>query len=44
MIAVPSKVKGLDDGLRWGIEAMFSDVKSRGFGLREGTLFCFSAA
>jgi hypothetical protein len=29
----PSKYTTLDYGLRWGIEAMFSDFKSRGFGI-----------
>lgn len=31
----PSDYTTLDYGLRWGIEAMFSDYKSRGFGIRE---------
>lgn len=31
----PSTYKALDYGLRWGIEAMFSDFKSRGFGLED---------
>ena len=29
----PSKYRTLDYGLRWGIEAMFSDFKSRGFSI-----------
>lgn len=29
----PGKYNVLDYGMRWGIEAMFSDFKSRGFGL-----------
>ena len=31
----PSTYKALDYGLRWGIEAMFSDFKTRGFGLED---------
>jgi hypothetical protein len=31
----PSRYKTLDYGLRWGIETMFSDFKSRGFGLMQ---------
>jgi hypothetical protein len=31
----PSAYKALDYGLRWGIEAMFSDFKTRGFGLED---------
>jgi len=31
MDCTPSKYKTLDYGLRWGIECMFSDFKSRGF-------------
>jgi hypothetical protein len=34
----PSKHKVLDYGMRWGIECMFSDFKSRGFGLTETQL------
>ena len=33
MSSLPSFYKTLDYGLRWGIEPMFSDFKSRGFGL-----------
>lgn len=32
---VPSYYKTLDYGMRWSIESMFSDFKSRGFGLEE---------
>jgi len=35
MDAVPSAYTTLDYGMRWGIENMFSDFKSRGFGLME---------
>ncbi len=35
MDARPGKYTTLDYGLRWGIEAMFSDFKSRGFGLTQ---------
>ena len=31
----PSVHRAFDYGLRWGIEAMFSDFKTRGFGLEE---------
>ncbi len=33
MDAHPSRHTTLDYGMRWGIENMFSDFKSRGFGL-----------
>lgn len=33
MSQTPSKARVLDYGLRWGIEPMFSDFKSRGFSL-----------
>ena len=33
MDAPPSKGRVLDYGMRWGIEPMFSDFKSRGFGI-----------
>lgn len=33
MDALPTKGRVLDYGMRWGIENMFSDLKSRGFGL-----------
>ncbi|GAB4187747.1 MAG: hypothetical protein Tsb0015_06830 [Simkaniaceae bacterium] len=29
----PSKGRVLDYGMRWGIEALFSDMKTRGFGI-----------
>lgn len=35
MDAKPSRTTTLDYGLRWGIEAMFSDCKSRGFGFHQ---------
>jgi Transposase DDE domain len=35
MNEAPSRYKTLDYGLRWGIENMFSDFKSRGFGLMQ---------
>jgi hypothetical protein len=35
---VPSKYKTLDYGMRWGIEALFSDFKSRGFGITQTQL------
>jgi hypothetical protein len=31
----PGRRRTLEYGQRWGIEAMFSDFKSRGFGLEE---------
>jgi len=31
----PTKARTLDYGLRWGIESLFSDFKSRGFGITE---------
>jgi hypothetical protein len=34
----PSVPKAFDYGLRWGIEAMFSDFKSRGFGLEDSQI------
>ena len=34
----PTTAKMFDYGLRWGIEAMFSDFKSRGFGLEDSQL------
>jgi hypothetical protein len=33
MDSAPSKYKVLDYGMRWGIECMFSDFKSRGFSI-----------
>ena len=38
MSETPTKAKTFDYGLRWGIEAMFSDFKSRGFGLEDSQL------
>lgn len=31
----PTKARTLDYGMRWGIEALFSDLKSRGFGITQ---------
>jgi hypothetical protein len=38
MSDTPTTAKTFDYGLRWGIEAMFSDFKSRGFGLEDSQL------
>lgn len=38
MSTCPGKHTVLDYGLRWGIEAMFSDFKSRGFGLMQSQI------
>jgi hypothetical protein len=38
MAAKPGRTSCLDYGLRWGIEAMFSDYKSRGFGLMQSQI------
>jgi hypothetical protein len=38
MDANPSTYTTLDYGLRWGIENMFSDFKSRGFGLMQSQI------
>ena len=38
MSDAPTAAKTFDYGLRWGIEAMFSDFKSRGFGLEDSQL------
>ena len=38
MDCLPTQARVLDYGLRWGIEPMFSDFKSRGFGLEETQL------
>ena len=38
MSDAPTTAKTCDYGLRWGIEAMFSDFKSRGFGLEDSQL------
>src|SRR3954452_23082543 len=34
----PTVHRAFDYGLRWGIEAMFSDFKTRGFGLEDSHL------
>src|SRR3954471_3933081 len=34
----PSVHTAFDYGLRWGIEAMFSDFKTRGFGLEDSQI------
>jgi len=34
----PTVHRAFDHGLRWGIEAMFSDLESRGFGLEDSQL------
>jgi hypothetical protein len=38
MSAPPSKGRVLDYGMRWGIEPLFSDFKSRGFGITKTQL------
>ena len=38
MDAKPTRSRTLDYGLRWGIESMFSDLKSRGFKLTDTRL------
>jgi hypothetical protein len=38
MDAKPSAYTVLDYGLRWGIESMFSDFKSRGFGIMQSQI------
>ena len=38
MDARPGKCQALDYGMRWGIEAMFSDFKSRGFNLAQSRI------
>lgn len=38
MDCLPTRARVLDYALRWGIEPMFSDFKSRGFGLQETQL------
>lgn len=38
MSATPTYYKTMDYGMRWGIECMFSDLKSRGFSLAETQL------
>jgi hypothetical protein len=34
----PTKARILDYAMRWGIECMFSDFKSRGFGITQTQL------
>ena len=36
----PNQYRALDYGMRWGIEALFSDFKSRGFGITKTQLEC----
>lgn len=38
MDAKPNRYTTLDYGMRWGIESMFSDFKSRGFGLMQSQI------
>lgn len=38
MSEAPTPHRALDYGLRWGIEAMFSDFKTRGFGLEDSQI------
>jgi hypothetical protein len=38
MSDAPTTARTFDYGLRWGIEAMFSDFKSRGFGIEDSQL------
>jgi hypothetical protein len=38
MDAKPSRYTVLDYGMRWGIEAMFSDFKIRGFGIAQSQI------
>ncbi len=38
MNAKPSQYTVLDYGMRWGIEAMFSDFKTRGFGIAQSQI------
>ena len=38
MLDAPGKYSVLDYGIRWGIEAMFSDFKSRGFGITQSQI------
>ncbi len=38
MDGIPTKARILDYGMRWGIEALFSDFKSRGFGIQQTQL------
>ena len=38
MNVTPSEYRTLDYGMRWGIEAMFSDFKTRGFGITQSQI------
>lgn len=38
MAKKPDSYKALDYGMRWGIESMFSDFKTRGFGLEDSQM------
>ncbi len=38
MNVAPSEYRVLDYGMRWGIEAMFSDFKTRGFGITQSQI------
>lgn len=38
MNVTPSEYRILDYGMRWGIEAMFSDFKTRGFGITQSQI------
>lgn len=38
MSDMPTKARVLDYGMRWGIDPMFSDFKSRGFGITKTQL------
>ena len=40
MSDTPNTAKTLDYGMRWGIESMFSDFKSRGFGITQTHITC----
>ena len=40
MDGAPTPARVLDYGMRWGIEPMFSDFKSRGFGITQTHLAC----
>ena len=38
MSQTPTSHRALDYGLRWGVEALFSDAKTRGFNLEDSHL------
>jgi hypothetical protein len=38
MDVLPTRYRTLDYGMRWGIESMFSDFKTRGFGLMQSQI------